>query len=346
MYRDVSYYITSPASESDLHAAFDCGFLTAMKIFRHAVPMIGNAAEVSRWIAQKATLYELETSAQARQNAHKLLDSAQYDVNEMRAMLFDVAQVNSFGMEVDEKGAIHDEDGELLEGATHREWPLYCYCDREGRQVAGAEADPDTMKAKGYRRVRYFDIYDRESGTEIYQVTSDDETMVQELLRRDIAANYQIAAAYLREAETGGLLEDYANVIREAVKKIPAHIIGSEAAKRNDCGSADAKDRQEEWRKDVADIDNLLTIWITYHLKIDHDVRAASRYKAILDCQGVRKPANSAWRSALKVDLEWLWIMTRLLISTNNVWLSKDDAATIDRIYTRLRTHIKEDGLQ
>lgn len=346
MYRNASYYITSPASESELHEAFDCGFLMAMKIFRHAVPVSGDAAEVSRWIAQKATLYELETSAQARQNACKLLDSARYDVNEMRAMLFDAAQVNSFGMEVDENGPINGEDGELLEGATHREWPLYCYCDREGRQVAGMEADPETMKAKGYRRVRYFEIYDRESGAEIYQVTSDDEVMVQELLRRDIAANYQIAARYLCEAEAGGSLEDYADVIREAAKKASTHTIRSEAAKRNNCGAADEKDYREEWCKDAADIDVLLTILTTHHLKIDFDVRAASRYEEISNRQRVRKPADRVWRNALKVDLEWLWTMTKLLISTNNVQLSEGDAATIDRIYTRLKIYAKEDGLQ
>ncbi len=358
MYRNASYYITSPASGPELHEAFDCGFLMAMKIFRHAVPVNGDATTVSRWIAQKATLYELETSAQARQNACKLLDSARYDVNEMRAMLFDVAQVNNFGMEVDENGPIYGEDGELLEGATHREWPLYCYCDREGRQVAGMDADPDTMKAKGCRRVRYFEIYDRESGTEIYRVTSDDEVMVQELLRRDIAANSQIAFQYICESRPDGPLEDYMDAIREMTKGIPLHCnrgvtLKSASAQvlMSSDGRTDNGRVQEEWCKDDADICALLVIWIAHQLKSYLTEQHVFRYEKILSFQRVRRQANEAWREALKEDLEWLLAMTEFIVKSRAVQLTESDATTINKIYARLlaagraKTYTEEDGL-
>lgn len=211
VYQKPERYLSASAANAELHEAFDCGFLTAMRVFGHVVPVVGNAGEVSRWIAMMVAAYEAETKKAMRTQACKILDAYGYDRAQLWGMLFDACWVDESGYE---KPSPLDEPGEDV----HHPWPSFYYVDGDGRFVTSRDVHPACVP-DGCRKIRCLNLTSYEDST-VYRVTSDDDVMIEELLRRDIMMGSSVNMRYARESVSGGMLEKYAGVIEAALKRV------------------------------------------------------------------------------------------------------------------------------
>jgi len=199
--RNSSYYLYG---DQEVSAAFVHGFLTAMRVCKHAVPIAGNTGEIASWVAATAVANDLEGDRQHRARVRKILAVGNVRRYEFRGMLLDCARVNERGREVDDAGHM------ICCPKNHRPYPHAFYTDLCGNYRGQTKPD-------GYcRRVRYLDVLG-DDGMTLFQIRSDDAIAMEEALRRDILLGDPINSLYLEKCQEGENLEEYAHTITSAL---------------------------------------------------------------------------------------------------------------------------------
>lgn len=211
MYRDAKYFLYGGDQEfgdADMASAYVQGFLDAMRLNKIVCPVAGQSFQRQRdWVAAMVAANELEVERRTRAQVRSVIDAYGLDKRAFRGMLLDTAAVDDEGHEVDAEGRRLY----TVFGDKHEPWPFYYFVNRSGEIVPESRAD-DTC-----RKVRYFDIFD--GRFTIVRITALDKAAVKECLTQDILNGDPINRHYINEAMEGGMLEEYAEVIRAALRK-------------------------------------------------------------------------------------------------------------------------------
>lgn len=215
MYANNDYYLHG---DPDNRAAFMAGYLAALRVNKHPVPVSGGEAAVESWIETTVMAYEIEVERQVRARINKILDAVRYDKEQFRGFMFDTDTVDDAGCEISDDGReISDWTGCMYEDEEHREWPNYTWLSRDGSTVS--------LLAPGARKVRYVYLGTSYLGIRLLET---DCSAIEEVLKRDIATGDPIVRRYELESQPGGRLEDYADVINKALLDLaPKHFFDS-----------------------------------------------------------------------------------------------------------------------
>ncbi len=211
MYRDAKYFLYGEDEEfgdSDMGRAYVRGFLDALRLNKIVCPVVGQSFERQRdWVAATVAANELEAERRMRAQVRAVIDAYGLDKQAFRGMILDTASVDDDGQEIDEEGRRLF----TVFGDKHEPWPFYFFLNRAGEVVPKNRADETC------RKVRYFDIFD--GRFTVMRITTLDKAAVKECLTQDILIGDPINQRYAYEAAEGGMLEEYAEVIRTALRK-------------------------------------------------------------------------------------------------------------------------------
>lgn len=202
--RNSSYYLYG---DQDMSKAFVQGFLAAMRVYKHAVPVAGNAGEIAAWVAATAVANDVEGDRQHRARVRKILENGIYSPFDFRAMLLDCAMVDEYGREINSEGS------PIVSLAEHRPWLNVFYTDDYSGDITAL-----TKPNKPCREVRYLDVLG-DDGMNLFQIRTDDSIAIEEALKLDIAFGDPINKLYLEKCQEGGILEEYVITIHNAIKK-------------------------------------------------------------------------------------------------------------------------------
>lgn len=205
MIRNANYYLHG---DLDWRDAYIQGYLKAMQVNKHPIPISGDADEIGLWVETTAVAYDLECETQYRARLRKIIAAGRYSKKDFRCLLLDTWAVNDEGNEFTSLGEAVTED------VDREPYPNEFISD--GYMAGGAFV-------QNGRRVRYLNIQGRD-GLTLFQLRSNDWMAMAAFLEADIMIGDPIDELYLKESADGGRLEDYREVIVEACAKIkPQH---------------------------------------------------------------------------------------------------------------------------
>lgn len=146
--------------------------------------------DILNHVRQRVLLGDLEEYQMRQREAQLLLAKYGYNKAEFRAMMLNCEAINDLGGEVS-----------LVDGKPLRDGEHYEYQTVES-----------FFTEDGIINVPYMELATAD-GMVICRVYKNDKPFIDEMLAQDMAIGDPINERYLKEAEPGGLLEEYAGVI-------------------------------------------------------------------------------------------------------------------------------------
>lgn len=179
--------------------AFAIGYCRAMRDCGYAVT---DPSDPQRYVNQQILREEAVRYKQGWEEAETICQTFGVPKADFRAMMLDCDAVDDCGREV-------NFDGDPIK--SQAEHKCYMMTDYIG---------------DGFEEVAYVDLTN--AAGDHYRVYKNDLPFISYLLQQDIMIGDPINERYAEEAQPGGMLEEYANVIREALCKCPHRWLSSD----------------------------------------------------------------------------------------------------------------------